>query len=65
MAKCNRDYFNCIHDDCVVSLTDISREERKDIKERDKRYFDEMDARTIIKQRPVRAKSRNSRKVYA
>lgn len=57
MARCNHDCFNCIYDDCIIET--MSSEERNEIKERDKRYFD-APAKTmsIVKQRPVRAKHR-------
>lgn len=35
--KCDHDCFNCIFDDCVSN--ELTKEERKEIKERDARYF--------------------------
>ena len=35
--KCNEDCFNCVHDDCIVDV--LSSKDRKEITERDKRYF--------------------------
>ncbi len=37
MAKCNRDCFNCKYEDCIIEKA--SSEERKEIRERDNRYF--------------------------
>lgn len=60
MARCNHDCFNCIYDDCIIEK--MSSAERKEVKERDRRYFD-VPAKTmsVVKQRPVRAKHRYSR----
>lgn len=56
MKKCNHDCFHCIHDDCIIES--ISAEERIEIKERDKRYYDAIDSQSIIKARPRRKKYR-------
>jgi hypothetical protein len=57
MSKCNHDCFNCTYDDCIVGVTQISKEERKEIKERDKRYFNGADSRAL-KQIPSRARQK-------
>ena len=62
MAKCNRDCFNCIYDDCIIETA--SSKERKEIKMRDESYFNTLGS-GILKQKPVRARHRHSRKVYA
>lgn len=55
MAKCdnNHNCFECTHDDCIASLQDISKKERLEIKNRDKRYYD---APKYLKEKPTRAK---------
>lgn len=52
MAKCNRDCFNCVFDDCVVNDSDISSEERKAIRERDKIFTG---YGSVFKARPKKA----------
>ena len=37
MIKCNYDCFNCIYNDCIVNTASPS--ERKEIRERDNRYY--------------------------
>lgn len=59
MSNCNRDCFNCIYDDCVVE--ELSDDERKEIRERDNRYYNAIETRGIIKQKPTRAKHRGRR----
>lgn len=62
MAKCKHDCFNCPYDDCIIETA--SSEELKEIRERDKRYFNEKTG-NVLKQKPTRARNRYSRKVYA
>ena len=59
MAQCNHDCFNCTYDDCVVNT--LSSEDRKEIRERDNRYYNAIEAKGIIRQRPTRAKHRGRR----
>lgn len=58
-AKCNRDCFNCVYDDCIVDIA--SSAERKEIRERDNRHYNAIEAKYIIKQKPTRAKYRGRR----
>ena len=56
--KCNRDCFNCIFEDCIVSESEISKEEREAIRERDKQIFTTIPTR-VVRVRPGRVKNRN------
>ena len=58
MSKCNHDCFNCQYPDCVIET--ISPEERKEINERDKRYFTPVATRVVI-QRANRARQKGCR----
>ena len=53
MAKCDRDCFNCKFSDCIVN--GILSEDRKEIRERDKRYDIAVESRSITK-RPKKLK---------
>ena len=60
MARCNNDCFNCIHDDCIIS--NISSKERREIKDRDTRYFGApVKSMSVLVQKPTRAKHRGRR----
>ena len=64
MAKkevCNHNCFCCTHDDCIVSDKSISSAERAEIRERDNRYFNSIDAKPIIRQKYKRARQKYSR----
>ena len=61
MAKCNKDCFNCKHDDCIVE--GISQEERKEIRERDKKLISQLNYGSLAVARPIKAK--NKRKYYS
>ena len=54
--KCKHRCFECPYEDCLVE--GISSEERKEIRERDENYFIPLGAKSIVKQRPGRAKHR-------
>lgn len=53
-AKCNHKCFECPYDDCIVET--ITLEERKEIRERDSRYFCASESKSIVKQKPGLAK---------
>ena len=52
--RCNRDCFNCVYDDCIMDTA--TKEERAEITERDKRYYNASDAWYIIKAKPSRSR---------
>ena len=55
-VKCGRDCFNCPYEDCMVETASL--EERKEIRERDNRYYNAIDAKGVVKQKPTRRKHR-------
>lgn len=57
MAKCNNDCFNCPYNDCIVN--GITTEDRKEIRERDNRYYNAVSSNWIVNGRPTRARKRN------
>ena len=60
MAKCkHNDCFSCPYEDCISDI--LSSEDRKEIRERDNRYYNAIEAKGIIRQRPTRAKHRGRR----
>lgn len=56
MAKCKRDCFNCLFEDCIVDS--MSSEERHQEKERDQKFSNICFYESIAKARPLRAKNR-------
>ena len=60
-VRCKHDCFNCRFNDCVIDEKNISLEERREIRERDSRYFNAIEANGVIKQRPTRRKHRGRR----
>jgi hypothetical protein len=62
-TKCKHDCFNCPYDDCKIETA--SSEERKEIRERDNRYYNSIESKGVVKQRPNRAKHRGKRRVIA
>ena len=56
MAKCERNCFNCLLDDCHVNS--ISKKERMELKERDFNYFE---SGIVIKQKPRKSRLRHSK----
>ena len=61
MGKCNRDCFNCKHNDCIVE--GISQKERADIRERDNSLISQLNYGSLAIARPIKAK--NKKKYYA
>lgn len=53
MPKCKHNCFECPYDDCIVN--DITSDERKEMKERDKKFTD---YGSVIKARPQKANHR-------
>ena len=56
MAKCNHNCFECTYDDCILDDKEITSVERMEIRQRDNRYFNSIESRAIIKQKPTRAR---------
>ena len=61
--RCKHDCFNCKFDDCVLPEDRLSLEERREIRERDNRYFNAIEAKGVVKQRPNRKRQRTKRRV--
>ena len=60
MGKCNRDCFNCKHDDCIVN--NVSQKERTEIRERDKKFVTQLNYGSLAVGKRIRSKNR--RKYY-
>lgn len=59
MKKCDHNCFECKYDDCIIE--NMSSEERKEISDRDKRYFNSISTTgSVVKARARRCKYRGN-----
>lgn len=58
MTKCNQNCFECPYEDCIVE--GILPSDRVEIKQRDDRYFNASELKTIIQQKSQKARKRKS-----
>lgn len=58
MSQCNRDCFNCMLRDCSVDT--LSSEERKEIRERDNRYYNATGTGWMGSAKPTKTRRRKN-----